>query len=73
MNPHLVAVEDIGELVRSQLSVSTDVRAGPAHSHLTYGHRFKLKVPPPRGDGIRLLGPEDTHFVPTGVFKAMAS
>lgn len=70
---HLVAVEDVGQLVSSQLRVRAHAGPRPAHPHLTRRHRLKLKVPLPLGDGVRLLRPEDAHLVPTRVLQAVAS
>ena len=69
---HLVAVEHVGQLVGPQLGVCVDAGSGPAHPHLPRGHRLKLKVPLPLGDGVGLLRPEDTHLVPTHVLQAVA-
>lgn len=70
---HLVAIKDVGQLVRSQFCVRADAGTCPAHSHLACRHCLKLKVPLSLGDSIRLLCPEDAHLVPAGVLQAMAS
>lgn len=70
---HLVAVEDVGQLVSTQLRVRAHAGPRPAHPHLTRRHRLELKVPLPLGDGVRLLRPEDAHLVPAGVLQAVAS
>lgn len=61
---HAVPVEDIGQLISSQLHVRPQVGPRPAHSHLTRGDRFKLKVPASTLHRIGFLCPEDTHPVP---------
>lgn len=58
-------VEDIGQLISSQLHVRPQVGPRPAHSHLTRGDRFKLKVPASTLHRIGFLCPEDTHPGPS--------
>lgn len=70
---HLVAIKDVGQLVRSQFCVRADAGTCPAHPHLARCHCLKLKVPLSLGDSVRLLCPEDAHLVPAGVLQAMAS
>lgn len=70
---HLVAIKDVGQLVRSQFCVRADAGTCPAHPHLACRHCLKLKVPLSLGDSVRLFCPEDAHLVPAGVLQAMAS
>lgn len=70
---NLIAVEDVGQFICSQLSVGPDAGARPAHPHLSGRHRLKLKVPLSLGHRVRLLCPEDSYFVPADVLEAMAS
>ena len=73
MQTDLIAIEHVGQFICPELSVRADTGARPAHPHLPRGHCLKLEVPLPLGDGVRLLCPEDSYFVPTGVLEAMAS
>lgn len=73
MGTNLVAVEDVGQLICSQLGVRADTGACPTYPHLPRGHRLKLKVPFPLSDGVGHFCPEEPHLVPWGALKAMAS
>jgi hypothetical protein len=58
-------IEDIGQIVRSQLHIRSQLRPCPAHSHLSCGDCFKLEVPAAALDCIGLLCPEDAGPVTT--------
>lgn len=62
---HAVPIEDIGQLVSSQLHVRPQLRPRPAHSHLTGGDCLELKVPAATLHRVGFLCPEDAHPVPT--------
>lgn len=62
---HAVPIEDIGQLIGSQLHVRPQLRPRPAYSHLTRGDRLELKVPAAALHCIGFLCPEDAHPVPT--------
>lgn len=57
-------IEDIGQLISSQLHVRPQVGPRPAHSHLTRGDCFELKIPASALHHIGFLCPEDAHPVP---------
>lgn len=57
-------VEDIGQLIGSQLHVRPQLGPRPAHSHLARGDRLKLEVPAAALHHIGFLCPEDAHAVP---------
>lgn len=61
---YTVPVEDIGQIISSQLHVRPQLRPRPAHSHLACGDRLELKVPAAALHHIGLLCPEDAHPVP---------
>lgn len=61
---YTVPVEDIGQLVSSQLHVRPQLGPRPAHSHLACGDRLELEVPAATLHHIGFLCPEDAHPVP---------
>lgn len=61
---HAVPVEDIGQLISSQLHVRPQLRPGPAHSHLARGDSLELKVPAATLHRIGFLCSEDAHPIP---------
>lgn len=64
---HAVSIEDIGQLIGSQLRVRPQLGPRPAHSHLARRDCLKLKVPAAVLHHIGFLCPEDAHAVPTGL------
>lgn len=61
---HAVPIEDIGQLISSQLHVRPQLRPRPAHSHLAGGDCLKLEVPAAALHHVGFLCPEDAHPVP---------
>lgn len=61
---HPVPIEDIGQLIGSQLHIRPQLRPRPAHSHLARGDGLELEVPAAALHRIGLLSPEDAHTVP---------
>lgn len=64
---HAMPVEDIGQLISSQLHVRSQLGPRPAHSHLACGDCLKLEVPATTLHRIGFLCPEDAHSIPTGL------
>lgn len=64
---HPMPIEDIGQLISSQLHVRPQLRPRPAHSHLACGDCLKLEVPATTLHRIGFLCPEDAHSIPTGL------
>jgi hypothetical protein len=62
---HAVPVENIGQVISSQLYIRPQLRPRPANSHLASGDCFKLEVPAAALYCIGFLCPEDAHPVPT--------
>lgn len=67
------SIEDVGQLVGPKLCVGTHAGSGPTDSHLTRGHRFKLKVPLALGHCIGFLCAEDAHLISSRVINSMSS
>lgn len=61
---HAVPIEDIGQVIRSQLNVWPQLWPRPAHSHLASGDCLELEVPAATLHHIGFLCPEDAHPVP---------
>lgn len=62
---HSVPIEDVGQLVSSQLHIRPQLGSRPAHSHLTRGDCLELEVPAATLHRVGFLCPEDAHSVPT--------
>lgn len=73
MVSHLKAIEDIRQLICTKFSVCTNIGPGPAHSHLSNCHSFKLKVPLPLCNSVRFLCSEHSDFISTGAAWSMST
>lgn len=64
---HAVPIEDIGQLISSQLHVRPQLGPRPTHSHLACCDCLKLEVPATTLHRIGFLCPENAHSIPTGL------